>query len=208
MTSAMNATWLLPAPLVLASQSAVRRTLLQSAGIPIDVHPAAIDERAIEDRQKEAVAPSAIAVLLAREKALSVSATMPGRLVVGADQVLALGAQRFNKPPNRAGAADQLRALRGRTHALHAAVAVVRDGKVLFSHDDIARLTMRDFTDDFLDAYLGSANESLTASVGAYALESVGVQLFSRIDGDYFTILGLPLLPLLDFLRRDGAVQK
>jgi septum formation protein len=199
--------WLAPLTLVLASQSAVRRLLLQSAGIPLDIHPADIDERAIEDRQKDG-APADIAALLAREKALAVSAALPGRLVVGADQVLALGTQRFNKPPSRAAAADQLKTLRGRTHALHAAVAVARDGKILFAHGDIARLTMRDFSDAFLESYLASAGDSLTASVGAYALESVGVQLFSRIDGDYFTILGLPLIPLLDFLRGEGALQR
>jgi septum formation protein len=189
--------WLAADPLVLASRSEARRALLAAAGIPLDVRPADLDERALA-----AGAPAATAALLAREKALAVARTEPGRLVLGADQTLALGAERFDKPGDRAGAAAALRALRGRTHVLHSAVAVVQDGAVLFEHADAARLTMRTFSDRFLERYLDAAGAAVTASVGGYQIEGLGLQLFERIEGDYFTILGLPLLPVLDFLRR------
>jgi septum formation protein len=128
----------------------------------------------------------------------------PGQLVLGADQTLAFGARLLNKPPNLGAARDQLRALRGRTHELHAAIALVRDGIVSFEHRDVARLTMRDFSDAFLDAYIDTAGDAVTASVGAYQLEASGIHLFERVEGDYFTILGLPLLPLLAHLRQQG----
>jgi septum formation protein len=124
--------------------------------------------------------------------------------VLGADQTLALGDQRFSKPPDRAGARRQLAALRGQTHELHSALALVRGGSVLFEHRDVARLTMRGFSDQFLEAYLDVAGAAVTASVGAYQLEKVGIQLFEHIEGDHFTILGLPVLPLLQFLRSAG----
>ena len=126
--------------------------------------------------------------------------------MLGADQTLARGDTRFSKPADRAAAAEQLRALRGKTHELHSALALVRDGKVLFAHVDTARLTMRNFSDDFLEKYLDMAGETALASVGAYQLESIGIHLFERVEGDYFTILGLPLLPLLRFLRQSGFV--
>lgn len=197
--------WRAAQPLVLASQSAARRAMLAASGIAIEVHPASLDERIIAGGA-EAASASAIAGLLAREKVLAVSATLPDRLVVGADQVLALGARRFSKPADRAEARTQLQSLRGRTHELHSAVAAARGGAVMFEHGDVARLTMRNFSDDFLDRYLDAAGPAPLASVGGYQLEHEGVQLFERIDGDYFTILGLPLVPLLDFLRRDGAL--
>jgi septum formation protein len=191
------ALWLAADPLVLASRSSARRALLAAAGIPLEVRPADLDERALA-----AGAPVAAAALLAREKALAVARMEPGRLVLGADQTLALGAGRFDKPADRAGAAAQLRALRGRTHTLYSAVAVVQDGAVLFEYADTARLTLRAFSDGFLERYLDSAGAAVTASVGGYQIEGLGLQLFERIEGDYFTILGLPLLPVLDFLRR------
>ena len=197
--------WLLPEPLVVASKSTVRRALLQAAGIPVEVRPADIDERAIEGRVPSAC-PGKVAALLAREKAVDVAVRMPGRLVVGADQTLALGTQRFSKPVDRAAARAQLQALRGRTHELHSAVAVVRDGMVLYDCVAVARLTMRAFSDSFLDRYLDAAGEAVTVSVGAYQLERTGVHLFAEVDGDHFTVLGLPLLPLLDFFRRQGFV--
>ena len=134
-------------------------------------------------------------------------AALPGRLVLGADQTLARGDTRFSKPANRAEAAAQLRALRGRTHELHSALALVRDGDVLFECVDTARLTMRDFSDRFLDDYLDMAGDAALASVGGYQLEGIGIHLFERVEGDYFTILGLPLLPLLAFLRQNGFVD-
>jgi septum formation protein len=197
--------WLAAAPLVLASASAVRRHLLEAAGIPVEVRPASLDERAVEV-SAPSNNPSAVAALLAREKALRVTAALPDRLVVGADQTLALGHRRFDKPTNRAAARAQLQALAGRTHELHAAIAVARDGKVLFEHVAVARLTMRPLTDEFLDRYIDTAGAAVTASVGAYQLEALGVHLFERIDGDHFTILGLPLLPLLAYLRAEGSL--
>jgi septum formation protein len=133
---------------------------------------------------------------------------MPGRLVLGADQTLAVDRRRFSKPSDRIAARAQLMELRGRTHALHAAVVLVRDGEPAFAHCEAARLTMRSFSDEFLDGYLDSVGEAATASVGGYQLEGVGIQLFERIEGDYFTILGLPLLPVLTFLRQDGLLAQ
>jgi septum formation protein len=197
--------WLAPQPLVLASKSAARRALLEAAGIPLEVRPAEIDERAVEAGAAIHNATS-VATLLASAKAKAAGATLRGRLVLGADQTLELEGKRFSKPADRAAAADQLRALRGRTHALHSAAALVRDGAVVFEHVDTARLTMRAFSDAFLEAYLDAARSAAFAGVGGYQLEGPGVQLFERVEGDYFTILGLPLMPLLDFLRRDGRL--
>ncbi len=164
--------------------------------------PADIDERAIQQASGLS-APGEIATLLAREKALSVSSHKPGRYVVGADQTLALGNRLFSKPAGRAQAAEQLRALAGGTHELHSAVAVARDGKILFADVSIARMTMRRLDEGEIEAYLDEAGEAVTTSVGAYQLEGLGVHLFERIEGDHFTILGLPLLPLLAFLRSE-----
>jgi len=199
--------WLADKPLVLASKSASRRALLQGAGIPIEVLAADIDERGIEAKANLAD-PGAVAALLAREKALAVSVQHADRLVIGADQTLALGQRRFSKPADRTAAREQLKALRGQSHALHSAVAIMRDGKSVFEHCAVARLTMRAFSDAFLDAYLDAAGGAVASSVGAYQLEKTGIQLFERIEGSYFTILGLPLLPLLDFLRRDGLLTR
>jgi len=197
--------WLAADPLVLASKSAVRRALLESAGVPVEVHPADLDERGLEAGAGSA-APGAIAALLAREKASVVARLYPGRLVLGADQTLALGAKRFAKPADRAAAREQLQALSGRTHELHAAAAFMQDGTVLFEHAGAARLTMRTLSDQVLDRYLNAVGSAATASVGAYQIEGPGIQLFERIDGDYFTILGLPLMAALDFLRRRGCL--
>jgi len=128
-------------------------------------------------------------------------------IVVGCDQTLALGKRRFDKPADRFAAAEQLRVMRGKIHELHSAVTVCRNGSVTFGHVAVARLTMRDFSDTFLEAYLDAAGAAVTASVGAYQLERTGIHLFERIEGDHFTILGLPLLPLLDYLRSEGALS-
>jgi septum formation protein len=189
-------------PLILASQSRARQMLLANAGISFDAVPADIDERALQ-KNSGLSAPGEIASLLAREKACFVSSKNPGRYVVGADQTLALGDRLFSKPAGRAEAADQLRLLAGHTHELHSAVAVARDGKVVFSDVSVARLTMRALTGSEIRAYLDEAGEAVTSSVGAYQLEGLGVHLFDHFEGDHFTILGLPLLPLLAFLRRE-----
>jgi septum formation protein len=199
--------WLAEKPLVLASRSKVRQTLLEGAGIPTEICPADIDERRLEtDAMSEA--PGAIAAHLAREKARAVASLHSSRLTLGADQTLALGAERFSKPADIAGAREQLRALSGRTHELHSAIAFVQDGTVLFEYVGVARLTMRAFSEKFLDLYLKAAGSAATASVGAYQLESFGIQLFERVDGDYFTVLGLPLLQALEFLRQRGWLAK
>jgi septum formation protein len=189
-------------PLILASQSRTRQALLTNAGISLEAVPADIDERELQQNSGLS-APGEIAALLARRKAVSVSLQQPGRFVVGADQTLARGARLFAKPAGRAQAAEQLRALAGGSHELHSAVAVVRDGKILFEAVTIARMTMRRLGEPEIDAYLDAAGEAVTTSVGAYQLEGLGVHLFERIEGDHFTILGLPLLPLLAFLRSE-----
>jgi septum formation protein len=193
-------------PLILASQSAARQALLANAGIAFEAIPAELDERAIQ-LASALSAPGEIAALLARDKALVVSEKHRGRYVVGADQTLILGDRLFSKPAGRAQAAAQLRALAGQSHELHSAVAVVRDDEVLFEHVAIARMTMRPLDDAAISAYLDAAGEAVTTSVGAYQLEGLGVHLFERIEGDHFTILGLPLLPLLKFLRSQGLLQ-
>jgi septum formation protein len=193
-------------PLILASQSPARQSLLANAGIPFEAIPAALDERAIE-LASALSAPGEIAGLLARDKALFVSQKHPGRFIVGADQTLILGERLFNKPAGRAQAAAQLRALAGQSHELHSATAIARDGEILFGDVSIARMSMRPLDDAAISAYLDAAGEAVTTSVGAYQLEGLGVHLFERIEGDHFTILGLPLLPLLKFLRSQGLLQ-
>ena len=199
--------WLAAAPLMLASRSAVRRTLLEAAGIPVEICPADIDERGVE-AAAPLQAPVAIAAFLAHEKASVIARRNRGRLILGADQTLSLDGQRFAKPADRPAARAQLRALSGRSHELYSAIAFVQDGTVLFEHVGGARLTMRAFSDRFLDDYLDAVGDAATASVGAYQLEGLGIQLFERLDGDYFTVLGLPLTTALDFLRRHGCLAQ
>jgi septum formation protein len=192
-------------PVILASQSRARQMLLGNAGISFEAVPADIDERAVQ-KNSGLTSPGEIAGLLAREKALLVSAKNPGRHVIGADQTLALGERLFSKPSGRAQAAEQLRLLAGNSHALHSAVAVARDGKIVFSDVSIARMTMRQLSENEIAGYLDAAGEAVTASVGAYQLEGLGVHLFERIEGDHFTILGVPLFPLLGHLSDLGAL--
>ena len=198
--------WLAPQPLVLASRSDIRGKILAAAGLRFEIRPSQINERAVEAKSGAADS-AAVARHLARAKADAVAASLPGRLVLGADQTLARGAKRFGKPADRAEAADQLRALRGRTHELHSALALVRDKEIVFTCVDTARLIMRDFSDRFLNDYLAMAGDAAMNSVGGYQLEGIGIHLFERVEGDYFTILGLPLLPLLSFLRQSRLVD-
>ncbi|MDR6658039.1 Maf family protein [Tardiphaga sp. 20_F10_N6_6] len=192
-------------PLILASQSLARRELLANAGITFDAMPADIDERGIQ--QKSGLkAPGEIAALLAERKAAFISLRHPGRYVLGADQILALGDRMFSKPAGREQAAEQLAILAGRTHELHSALAVVCDGATLFSNVSVAHMTMRKLDDAAINAYLDAAGDKVTTSVGAYQLEGLGVHLFELIEGDHFTILGLPLLPLLSFLRGEEMI--
>lgn len=192
--------------IVLASRSAARVALLAAAGIAVVADAADLDERAAEAPLAGA-APGEVALHLAAAKAAAVAGRHPGALVVGADQTLDLDGERFDKAESIAAALDQLRRLRGRTHRLSSAVAVARDGAVLWRHVAEAHLAMRAFSDRFLESYAAACGEELTATVGGYRLEGRGVQLFEAIEGDHFTILGLPLLPLLGFLRTVGAIE-
>ncbi len=181
--------------------------LLRAAGVPIDVCPADLDERRLQSNVT-AQSPDAIALHLACEKAAAVARSHGGRLVLGADQVLAVEGRCFSKPADRSAARDQLRQLSGQTHELHSAIAFAQDGTVLFEHVSMARLTMRAFSEEFLDLYLDAIGDAATGSVGGYQLEDCGIQLFDRIEGDYFTGLGLPLLAALNFLRQRGCLAQ
>jgi septum formation protein len=191
--------------LILASQSRARKMLLENAGLTFEAVPADIDERGLQQASKFS-SPDKIAKLLAREKAAWVSARNAGHYVIGADQTLALGERLFNKPNGRAAAAEQLRALSGQTHELHSAIAVALDGRIAFETVEVARMSMRPLSGDDIRLYLDETGEGVISSVGAYQLEGLGVHLFERIDGDHFTILGLPLLPLLAFLRSQSLL--
>ena len=195
--------------LILASASISRRRLLEAAGLSFRVVPADIDEAALKRSlmsDKSTARGNAVAEALARAKAEAVSRRVPGALVIGADQVLALGEELFDKPPDLAAARAQLMRLRGKTHQLLSAASLAVAGKSMWQLTETATLTMRAFSPDALDRYLASAGASVTRSVGAYEIEGPAIQLFERIEGDYFTILGLPLLPLLAELRTRGAL--
>lgn len=191
--------------LVLASTSRIRGELLTKAGLIFEATRPLVDEDELKKSAK-ALSPGDLARSLAEAKSVSVTNRMPGALVIGADQVLNLGGKVFDKPPSADAARRQLTELRGRSHILETAICCARDGKVLWQHLARAHLTMRPFSDEFLDRYLLQMGPDVMTSVGAYKLEGLGAQLFDSIEGDYFTILGLPLLPLLDFLRRQGAL--
>lgn len=197
--------WRGKTPLILASQSSARKMLLTNAGLEFKAVTADIDERGIQAASNLSN-PREIGLLLAREKAKAVSVNHPGSYVIGADQTLALGSRLFNKPAGRAEALAQLRDLAGNSHELNSAVAVAHDGKIVFEDVSVARMTMRQMTESELSAYLDAAGAAVTTSVGAYQLEGLGIHLFERIEGDHFTILGLPLLPLLAFLRNEHLI--
>lgn len=194
--------------LILASSSSTRQRLLRAAGVAFSTEAAAVDETAVlESLAAAKVRGRDAADLLAELKALKVSGRRAGVFVIGADQVLTCDGRFFSKPETVAAARAQLLQLSGKTHVLSSAVCVARDGAIVWRDVQEARLTMRALSDAFLDAYLAQAGADILGSVGAYHVEGLGIQLFSRIDGDTFTILGLPLLPLLDFLRTHGMVR-
>ena len=197
----------MPEPIILASASPTRARLLEAAGVPFTVESAAIDEAAIKQEMRKAdCAAIECARALAQAKAVAVSKRHPEALVIGADQLLAAGDEWFDKPESLAAARVQLQKLRGRTHMLVTAVCVVQNSERLWQASSLPELTMRLFSDAFLDEYVAAEGEALLGSVGAYRLETRGVQLFSRVTGDYFAVLGLPLIELLDFLRNRGAL--
>jgi len=189
-------------PLILASKSQARAQLLSNAGLSFETSVAQIDERAAEQPLLAAGAsPADIATLLAQVKATEVSVRNPGALVIGADQTLGFGDKRFNKPEDDAAARRQLLELAGQSHQLNSAVVCAKDGEILWSHVSTATLTMRALSPEEIGRYMARVGDQVRSSVGCYQLEGLGVQLFEKIDGDYFTILGLPLLPLLGYLR-------
>lgn len=195
--------------LVLASASGSRRRLLAAAGLAFEALAAGVDEAEVkESLRAEGAEPIQAAETLAELKAARISARRPGALVIGADQLLACEGRWYDKPADLALAAEQLLALSGRSHSLETAVCVVRDGTRLWHHNTVCRLTMRHFDRGFAERYLAAVGPAALESVGGYQLEGLGVQLFSRIEGDFFEILGLPLLPLLGFLRAQGVVPR
>lgn len=194
--------------LILASKSPFRSALLKNAGIEFSTASADIDERAVEAPLYETGAmPEEVAQVLAEAKALDVSEKNPGAVVIGCDQTLSLGDEIFHKPADMEAARRQLLQFSGKTHQLNSAVVLVKDGKSLWRHVSIARMTMRDLDPGFVGRYLGRAGDVALSSVGAYQVEGPGIQLFDRIEGDYFTIVGLPLLPLLAELRKEKLID-
>lgn len=194
--------------LILASGSEVRARLLTSAGVAFRVVPSDVDETPLKtEGLKEARPLGEIAARLAAAKARSVAAVEIDSVVIGADQILECGGRGYDKPADMTGAAVHLRALRGKTHLLHTAVCVVRGEDVIWESLTTPELTMRDFSDDFIDEYLVAAGPAVLSSVGAYLLEGRGSQLFSEVKGDFFTILGLPLLAVLQFLRDERLIS-
>jgi septum formation protein len=194
--------------LVLASASPIRQALMRNAGLAFEVVPSTIDEREAERPLVAAGAPpSDIAALLAVVKAVAVSEARPDALVIGADQVLEIDGERLTKPADMEAARRQLLSLSGRTHQLHASLAAAREGNVIWEASETVSLHMRELSPQFVGRYLARAGDAALGSVGAYQIEGLGIQLFERIDGDYFAILGLPLLPLLAFLRSEGVIE-
>lgn len=194
--------------IILASTSPFRRQLLANAGLSIEAVAPEIDERAVEQSLEGAdVTPEDVAQILAEAKAVNVSERYPDRWVIGGDQTLSLGDRIFHKPADMEGARRHLLALSGKTHQLNSAIVLVRDGEVLWRHVGIARLTMRQLDPGFIGRHLSRIGDKALSSVGAYQIEGEGIQLFESIEGDHFTIVGLPLLPLLDQLRHLGAID-
>lgn len=194
--------------LILASKSPFRSALLKNAGVTFSTASADIDERAVEEPLYETGAtPEDVAQVLAEAKALDVSEKNPGSVVIGCDQTLSLGSEIFHKPADVEAAGRQLLQLSGRMHQLNSGVVLVKNGETLWRHVSVARMTMRELDPTFIGRYLGEVGEAVLSSVGAYQIEGRGIQLFEAIDGDYFTIVGLPLLPLLAQLRKEKLID-
>lgn len=193
--------------LILASTSPTRKTMLKNAGLDVEALAPGVDETALQRSMPQASGET-LARALAEAKALAVSSRDPEALVIGADQVLDCAGRLYAKPKDLAEAGQHLRALRAKTHHLVSAAVFARAGKIVWQDLSRATMTMRDFSDAFVDDYLAAMGDSATKTVGAYEIEGLGAQLFSRIDGDHFAILGLPLLPLLAALRREGALAR
>jgi septum formation protein len=191
--------------LVLASASASRAQILRDAGVPLEVQPAHVDEETVKASGEDG---ATVAAKLAELKALRVSSSCPDALVLGADQVLVCDGRLLSKADTLAEAAAQLKFLRGKPHTLISSLALARDGAVIWRHSDEARLAVRDFSDAFLDDYLSKEGDTMLGSVGCYRLEGPGAQLFESVQGDYFSILGLPLVPLLAILRKHGVIAR
>lgn len=195
-------------PIILASGSIYRRKLLEDAGVDFTVLKPDLDERAIEaPLAGTGVTPEDVAAVLAEAKAVAVSETRPDALVIGSDQTLSLGDEMFHKPADMEGARRHLLKLSGRTHHLNSAVVLARNGEAVWRHVSVARMSMRNLAPDFVGRHLAAVGEVALTSVGAYQIEGRGIQLFERVDGDHFTIVGLPLLPLLAALRGFGAID-
>jgi septum formation protein len=196
-------------PLLLASASKSRARMLESAGLAFIVEPPGLDEGTMRQAVsgERSLDPHDVAEVLARAKAEAVSDLAPQAYVIGGDQVLALGDTILSKPESMEAARRQLLDLSGKSHTLHTAVAVAANGETIWAETTVATLTMRKLSPEFIGRYLAAAGEEVLNSVGAYQIESIGVQLFEKIDGDYFSILGLPLIPLLDTLRREGVIE-
>ena len=194
---------------ILASASPTRRDMLRSAGVSVTVEPAHIDEAEVKAALRaDSASALQAAETLAELKAAKISARHGTDLVIGADQILECQGRWFDKPADRAAAAAHLRALSGQRHALATGVCLMRGGARLWHHNEAVHLTMRPFGDDFIAAYLAAAGDDVLGSVGAYRLEGLGAQLFVRVEGDFFTVLGLPLLPLLENLRAHGVLTR
>lgn len=194
--------------IVLASGSRFRKAMLEAAGVDIDVMPAEIDERTVEKAlEGSGASPDDVALVLAEAKALDVSEKSPGRLVLGCDQTLSLGDELFHKPADMEAARRHLLKLSGRTHELNSAAVLARNGATLWRHVGVAKLTMRALDPAFIGRHLARVGPVALNSVGAYQIEGEGIQLFDRIEGDYFTIVGLPLLAVLKELRKLGVID-
>jgi len=197
------------APLILASSSKIRARLLEAAGLVFIVEPAGLDEHAMHQAlgATDSLNAQDVAEVLARAKAEAVSDLAPAAFVIGADQVLALGDRILTKPDSMEAARGELLDLSGKSHSLHTAVALATKGVTVWAHSETSTLLMRELTPQFIGRYLAAAGEEVLSSVGAYQIEGLGIELFEKIEGDYFSMLGLPLLPLLDALRGEGAIE-